>query len=283
MGESLQDIDHVRDLLDRLRLDRRARARGAVIVEGTTDVLGLADLLDALGAAPFVVKGRVNVLRAATRLESEYLPGVVCVADTDFDDTASQCANQWFLVFTDNADLEAMLFWTPALDRLLSTWASEPKLTQTGGPSSLRELIAAALAPLTNLRSENTLRGLGFNFKALDLDEMLDQSDLSLKMAKLRPKLTPKFLTEHDFEEIIARPALECPLSKAPKVHGGDALLAVDVALRKLIGSLSKQQVKGGFAERSLILAARATDLRDTPFGGRLLDALARARPAHGT
>ena len=86
MGLRLEDaVDHVADLLDRLRLDEQARSRGAVIVEGPMDATFITDVFADEGVSTFPVSGRNNVLRAADRLGLAYIRGVLCVADSDFD------------------------------------------------------------------------------------------------------------------------------------------------------------------------------------------------------
>src|SRR5581483_10422446 len=167
--ESLRSIDHVRDLLDRLRLDRAARSQGAVIVEGPTDERLLSVILGRPELSFFPIVGRSNVRRSAEELNRAYLPGVVCVADSDFDDMAEKMSTIWFLVFTDNADLTTMLFLTPPLDRFLGEWARPEKLDQLGGSTGLRTLILRSLEELSALRRENAVRKLGIPFRSIDV------------------------------------------------------------------------------------------------------------------
>src|SRR4051794_20513108 len=119
MAPSLRTLDQVTDLLDRLRLDSTARERGAVVVEGPTDANVLGTIAPAEDLLFFPAGGRNNVLRIADHLAQAYLHGVVCVADADFDGVVELRADQWFLVFYDNADLEAICYHSQALERVV--------------------------------------------------------------------------------------------------------------------------------------------------------------------
>jgi hypothetical protein len=275
---SLSKIDHVQDLLDRLRLDREARSYGAVIVEGSTDVTSL-ERLQAAELRFFPTGGRANVLRAADRLDQEYLPGVICVADLDFDDEPAARTMQWFLVFTDDADMEAMLYWSAALERFLDEWSAKAKYTSYGGAKVLRDTIEEKVVPLAVLRSWSTLSGRGLKFDALDLMRLINKRDLQLSVTGLIDRLSQlERVQRADFEGALSHPAPVCRYTARLCARGRDRLAFVGAALRGAIGSLSKQQVADAFVERSLRLAVRPSDFIDTQFLVRFEMALSKAR-----
>jgi hypothetical protein len=282
MAPSLRAIDQVVDLLDRLRLDAAARERGAIVVEGSTDEDFIAEALGGEDVAVFPVSGRNNVFSVADRLSENYLRGVICIADTDFDDEAQQRAGQWFLVFTDNADIEAIAYQSRALDRVLGVWASRAKLNAYGGLPALRKQIINVVRPVSILRRESATQDLDLKFDSINLYDVVDRSALSLNMTGFVDRLArasglPSSTIANTLD---AGSEPRCPHTGAMLMRGRDCLRIIDVALRKVIGTLSHQQVKAGFAEPSVMLAVRASDLRALPFVERLRSALQTAQSA---
>jgi hypothetical protein len=273
---SLRNIDHVRDLLDRLRLDHDARSRGAVIVEGVSDATMLAFSLDE-DLSFFPLAGRVNVLRAADNLATSYLSGVVCVADTDFDQIAVQRTHQWFLVFSDDADVEAMLYWSPALERVLEQWASKKKYAEFGGCSAVRAAVELAVQPIAVLRAWNATSEAGLKFDSLDVSELVEKMDLSTNLVSLVGRLGKSPKTAAEVQEALDLEPPVCPHTGRLLARGRDRLAVVGVALRHAIGTLSKQQIAGGLVEKSLRLATKQSDLSGTPFKTRFEAALVQA------
>lgn len=135
-SRSLKEIDHAEDLLSRLRLDRPARSRGTVVVEGPSDKTVLSRAFSVDPRAIFPVFGRINVLRVASALLVAPLAGVTCVADRDFEVAEAAWPAASFLVFYDEADVEAMLFQTQILERFLDAWSSAQKLSDFGGAAA---------------------------------------------------------------------------------------------------------------------------------------------------
>jgi hypothetical protein len=278
LSQRLEDIDHVADLLDRLRLDVAARSKGVLVVEGPVDASILEDLLAGEGVAAFSVAGRNNVLRVADTLAAKYLRGIVCIADTDFDDEAESRRDQWFLVFTDGADIEAMALESDALNRVIESWGSSAKLTAVGGTPQVRVAVRHATEPLAILRRQSALRGLGINFDGVDLHAVVSKDDLSMSIDKLVGRLArASSIDENEIRPLLEADAGTCPHTGLLLVSGRDYLVLVDIALRKFIGSCSQQQVKAGLARKSLLLTLRPSDLAEAPFVRRLQEALARA------
>jgi hypothetical protein len=276
---TLRGIDHVRDLLDRLRLDRAARARGAVIVEGPGDERILEETLRGLELSFFPVAGRPNVFRAADELGRLFLPGVICLADTDFDEEASARQDCWFLIFTDNADLSAMLFFSPALERFLREWASTQKLADIGGVASLRARIVQALDLVSRLRRGNALRHGSLAFDKVDFREVIDRGTFELKEQGLLARLAAgSGITRPDVAALAEPVETVCRYTGLPMVRGGDCIAAVAVSLRRLIGNLSAQQADWHLVDKSLRLAAREGDFDTAPFVARLSTQLVRSK-----
>ena len=247
------------------------------MVEGPTDAEILSELL-AAAVAFFPVAGRVNVLRVADRLGQDYIHGVVCVADADFDDEAVERAEQWFLVFTDNADIEAMCYLSPALERILAAWGSRDKLTAFGGTPGVRAAVADVLQPISVLRRGGFAASVPIRFDEVSLHDVIARDGLSLNVVGLVDRLArASSLDQSVINGLLGGDPPTCVSTGQLLLRGKDCLMVVDIALRKEVGSLALGQVKDGLALRSIILAVREADFAATLFSHRLGDALARA------
>jgi hypothetical protein len=274
----LSDIDHVADLLARLRLDRSARSRGVVVVEGPSDSEVLAATFGMDRQAFFPLRGRNNVLRFAQLLDPSSVPGVICVADRDFDSVAEEHAGLWHLVFSDNADLEAMLVRCHALDRVLAAWGSRSKLADFGGPESVRSCAGALTEPMSSLRTANAQHGHGWCLNEVDLADATNHKTLKLNELSLTDRVARASRARRDeIRAALTTPVPCCPETGGKLARGRDLIAIIGVALRSAVGSLTKAQVANSLVERSLRLTARRGDLDDAPFATRFTKALSDA------
>lgn len=268
----------MKDLRDRLRLDVTARQHGAVVVEGPSDAEFLSVVLDDPHVTFFPAAGRNNVLSLADNLMDDYLRGVVCVADADFDQEPSLRAEQWFLVFTDNADVESMLFFSPVLERLLHAWGSKLKLDTLGGTNALRERVVRSLTLLSSLRAGNAAASAGIPFDAVDIAAITDKKTLVVDSEKLIARLAKAAgSSKGAIASLAVDPPPVCEHSGRLVTRGHDCLALVAIALRSLVGSLSHQKVTDNFVPKSAHMAARRADLLGSPFLSRLESAVSAA------
>jgi hypothetical protein len=273
---SLRDIDPIDDLLSRLRLDHTARRAGALIVEGPTDQRLLAEVLARDPRGLFPVGGRNNVLECARRIAAKPMCGVVCVADRDFDEDEGNWPNAALVVFFDEADLEAMLFASPALGRLLGEFASDDKLQAEGGVAAVRARARDAVREVSAARSVNAQHRLGLCFADVDLRDYIEKKHVTIKMGSLmgrlcaqRPKDRPKIEAE-----MSSHTPHRCPHTGNELARGRDLLDIIDMLLRATIGNMKHQQLADDFVERMLRLTARSADLASAPFLARLSQAV---------
>jgi hypothetical protein len=228
----------------------------------------------------FPAAGRVNVLRVARTLTDRPLRGVACVADRDFDDAASEFSDSEFVVFSDNADMDMMLFTCAVLDRVVEVWGTRAKLKKVGGPASLRMRVVQCVAPLSSLRAANVVERWGVAFKDLSVVDLIHRDRLELNVRSVAAKLANASVSRRELEARSAADPPICPSTGMPLTSGKDAASATDAALRKLVGNLSHQQVKNGIVARSLRLAVGPGDLSGTGFAERFELALATAEEA---
>ena len=266
MISSLKEFDRI---ADRIKLARQQDPRSAVIVEGPTDRLFLARILPEVALEVYVAGSRRDVLEAADDVVHLHIERVACVVDRDFDDEVSLAESRGLPVATyDNADLEAMLWFSTALDDLVQEVGSNEKLQAFGGVRALRRQTFEVLRPLSRLRRANSIYGWGLDFRNLDLQGKLNLRTLALPEQPLCDAL---WHTELGLEKRLLYEAtqassndLVCPQSGEVLVRGRDALAVVGVALRRIIGSLRSQQAATDRIEETLRLAANERHVAST-------------------
>ncbi len=220
-------------------------------------------------------------MRSARLLHESPLEGTICVADRDFDQREDLWPEVWCLVFYDDADSEAMVINSHALDRFLDEWASKSKLAAAGGVTGVRAVLFDATTPLSALRTANAKRRMGLAFDAVDLLAAIDKKDAHIKVPSLVGRLAQaSSSTRGDIEDALSEEPRACPHTGRLLARGRDLLAVLSVLLRQRIGNLSRQQVSNGFAERSLRLAADKSDFNAAPFTGRVANALDQAKAA---
>jgi hypothetical protein len=263
--------------MSRLRLDRTTRARGAVVIEGPTDAVVLSRAYGLDERRFFRAGGRGNVIRCAEFAVAQRLGGVVCVADRDYEPAEEGYPECDMLVFYDHADLEAMLVNTDVLTRFVAEWASQKKLEAVGGSEGVRGVLYECMRPLAALRSMNERNGLRLRFDELPLHDVIEKQAVRLKMQAVVLRLAASGdCSVERLQAATEGDVPRCPHTNGLLVKGRDLLAALEVALRQRVGSLSKQQVKDRFAERSMRAMVGRDDLTG-PFGERFLEALGRA------
>jgi hypothetical protein len=188
-----------------------------------------------------------------------------------------------FLVFSDNADMDMMLFASGVLDRVVEAWGTRAKLRQLGGTVALRTRVSQCVAPLSALRAANVAERWGVAFSTLKVVDVIDQELLELEIRRVAAKLANALVSPGELEARSSAQPPTCPSTGMPLMSGKDAAAAVDAALRKLVGNLSHQQVKDGVVVRSLRVGVGYGDLAGTPFAERfesaLVSALGQATP----
>jgi hypothetical protein len=244
---SLRDFDRP---ADRIRQHRQADKRPVVVLEGISDERLIKEAFRG-AIATFPVGTRAVALETGRQLYSWSIKRFSCVVDRDFDSAIDEYLKQGVPVHAyENADLEAMLYFSDALRLLVQEVGSAEKLDAFGGIQVLRQKVAQAVIPIARLRAANSYNGWGLNFDRVDLSDRIDRKTLELNLngycdALLKASLSSiapnisvllKWAMDHTSHPSPPR----CPRSSNPYVRGKDVLAVTGVAMRAQVGSLEK-------------------------------------------
>lgn len=256
-------------IADRARLLRQSDARPIVVCEGPADERFLHRIFGGGRLIGIPAGSRSIVLSTALDLQATNLKRVVCLVDRDFDDTVAEHAvGTSSLCVYDQADLEGMLWFTPALDNCVMELASTEKLSAFGGVTKLRNEAHRTMLPVQRLRRANALYGWGIKFDAVDFTKRIERKTLTLNISafcdSIRPPDGPSkrdlVAAATDFE------LPECQATGRGLARGGDLLSFLAVALRSAVGSQNSKACTEDQMANHLRLSASADLLRSTPW-----------------
>jgi len=155
-----------------------------VLVEGASDKLFLSTLL---GEAHKVILrdlgGWENVNNAIQQAKSSNFPQIVGIIDKDYHDLIGDAitpSDQ--LLFTDENDIEMMLFSSTAFDRFLKVCGSDDKVNAIPDP---REVIKTAAYPIGALRILSLSEGYYLRFDGLNLKDFVERNNLAVDVNKM--------------------------------------------------------------------------------------------------
>lgn len=262
-------------IADRIRLHRQVDSRPVIVVEGKSDQRFVGRVISADLIVTFIAGTRSAVIAAAADVAAMRLHRVACVVDRDFDDLVALAESAHLPIAPyDGADLEGMLWSTPALDDLIQELGSTDKLATFGGVETLRSAVDEALRPVCRLRRANALNGWGLNFdEHLALERRVNVRTLTLSRQSLCDSLWRDDLgigkavlygTAQQGEDAL------CPSTGQNLIRGKDALAVAGVGLRRRIGNLGQRETTSARLAESLRLCTTASAVERTQWREKL-------------
>jgi hypothetical protein len=224
-----------------IRFVRQVHKGAILILEGETDGRVFANFIDSSKCEIEIAFGKANLLDAVDRLEEEGFPGVVAVADADFDRLLPKTYTFESFCLTDKHDLDLTIFASAALDKYILQY-SDRRLCEkyfNGDVLAIRDKIMEAALPFAYCRLASERHDLGIYFKNLKHDELVSVDDLSTMTDELISELITRSSGRCTEAELKAYVAWEAAQMHDPYqlANGHDVAAILGVSLRKLIGS----------------------------------------------
>jgi hypothetical protein len=231
----------------------RTRFDGSVvIVEGVKDIRVYQRFIDSDHCKLIPGYGKEKTLGALKALEELGEVGVLALVDSDFDRLLERPAGP-SVVRTDGHDLEAQMFGSPALDKVLAEYGSAGKLTD----KDARTIVLRSAEVLGCLRFISQRDGLDLTFEGMTFSRFVDRLSLTVDRRELllevgrrsqRPDLHRVGL-ERQIDDVLGRHNL------LEVCCGHDAVEILGIAFRRLFGSCTTAESAPEALERSLRLA----------------------------
>ncbi len=167
------------------RMLRTSHHGAILIVEGTTDVRVYENFINKAHCRILHANNKDVAIAAINKLEIDNFRGVLTIVDTDFWKLDGIHPNSLNILLTDTHDLETMIFFSEALDKVILEFGSNPKIGSLG--RSIRDILLEAALPIGLLRwlSSPTKDNLRLKFKGIQYNNFIDTKKLYLDIDNL--------------------------------------------------------------------------------------------------
>lgn len=244
------------EIANEIRLTRSHHGGSFLVVEGRDDRLFIEAFTSSDSCRIFVAGGKDNVLDAIDVLDRIGFPGALGLVDSDFDRIYGVPRRSKNVVSYDCHDLETMLMFSPALDRVLVEFGSRPKIASRGG-NVLKMVVEIALA-VGYLRIYSEMGDLGLKFDGMRLSTWVDRSDLDWSFAALAQAVSNNSggmsLNASQIHEVASWSKAEMYDPQQACV-GSDLVAVLALGLRSAVGSNNTGIVSEEVLRRSLRMA----------------------------
>lgn len=175
----------VYSIVNTARMMRTQYTGTILIVEGSTDARAYGCLVSETECRLIPATGKDKAISALELLENGGFDGVLTIVDADFQRLDGTEPNSSNLLLTDSHDLEAMILYSDALDKVLSEFGSSREITKLGRP--IRDVLLEGGLPIGYLRwlSSPAKDNLSLKFKELSFDKFVDEKTLRVSIDNL--------------------------------------------------------------------------------------------------
>jgi hypothetical protein len=239
-----------------IRMQRSTFAGSFLLVEGSTDKTFYERFTDKLKCRVANANNKANVIQVIDILEKDCFLGLLGIVDADFDrleETPDRSPN---LILTDTHDLETLIIKSPALDKLLSEFGSEDKISNLD--RELRSILVECSLSIGYLRWVSQLDELNLTFEGIEFKKFINEKTLKLNELNLIRTVHNKsqcFTIKCDDiqQRINAQKSLD--IDPWEVCCGHDLVEVLSLGLQKAIGTYNTNEVKPDVLERILRLA----------------------------
>ena len=241
-----------------IRLRRDTFLGTLLLVEGSSDKVFYERFVDKSQCTVITngIPGKQRVIEVLTILENSEFPGILAIVDADFDFLEASLHSIPNLLRTDTHDLETLLIQSSALDKVISEFGSEEKVSKFS--RDVRAALIEAGMPIGYLLWISQLDRLNLTFDGITFSRFIDEQTLQIDESKLIQEIKNKsqaFALKN--EDLLQRLTNKRKDNHDPwQVCCGHHLVEIlSLGLRKAIGSAKKADVETSNLERNLRLA----------------------------
>ncbi|MCA1381459.1 DUF4435 domain-containing protein [Bradyrhizobium sp. BRP23] len=242
------------DIAQEIRLERQVHKGSFLLLEGDRDIKRFLRFLDPARCSVVNCFGRGNLLGAIAILYDEGFPGVLGLADADFDRLNSTLVEHEGVIYSDGHDFDMDWACKGVLQRYLAEVAHADKCEAMGGIEAICDFIHQCAKPLSVLRYISVTQNVKLPMKrvkhheiskdaAVDIDLLIDSVAIGPHAAKAASLKT--LVLNHVKKEF----------DKLQLTNGHDFLAMLGLALQSRLGDRKIQQTWGSEVEIHIRLA----------------------------
>ena len=250
------NFSYPEELANEIRMIRSQYAGSFLVVEGSDDRHFMEHFICSDCCEIVVAQGKQKVCDVIRILENDCFPGCLGLVDADLDRIEGSLDRGPNILMYECHDLETMLIFSPALDRILREFGSQKKLGKLG-ERVLDSLLARAL-PVGYLRWYSQRERLDLKFEDLNYSKWIQRTSLVFDIGNLI-KEVKNTSQRHDLPSSLLRETMQ-ELAEAKNdtceiCNGTDLIEILSMGLRGKFGNNNANDVKVSILKRSLRLA----------------------------
>jgi hypothetical protein len=160
------------DIAQEIRQERQVHKGSFLLLAGEGDIKRFAKFVDQDACSIQNCFGRDNLLGAIDILVHEGFPGVLGLADAEFDRIEGSLSLSDAVIFSEGHDFDLDLVGTDALRRYLAEVGDPHKCKEHGGHEGVRAWLLEGCKPLSMLRYMASVQDLGCSLDRIDCREI---------------------------------------------------------------------------------------------------------------
>ena len=236
---------------------RRTQFQGCfLLVEGQDDRYFMQSFTSPALCKIVVVEGKKNVCDTIDILNAENFQGVLGLVDADFDRVMGSSNTRSNLFMYDAHNLETMLIYSSALERVLLEFGSKDKIDRFD--QNVREALIAMALPLGYLRLHSLQSRLDLTFAGLKYHTWVELASFESCVSKLIREVqnrSHRYDLSVDQVRSIIDALGNAGHHSAEICTGVDLIEILSIGLRRMLGSNKALDVNGEILKRDLRLA----------------------------
>lgn len=243
-----------------IRLQREIFSGTFLLVEGSTDKIFYERFVDNVVRVLPSNSAKLGVIEVLSILGKSNFQGVLGIVDADFDHLNASSYSTSNLIYTDTHDLETMLLYSSALEKVVAEFGSEEKIAKFD--RDIRTALLEAGIVIGYLRWIFQTDELNLTFNEITFSKFIDPKTVRIDELKLIQEVKNKSKAfELKSEDLQYRLMNQKSDSHDPwqVCCGHDLVEILSLGLRKAIGSANATDVEPNILERSLRLAYEKT------------------------
>lgn len=245
-------------IANRARMKRKKPQNSILLVEGSTDTRIFSKIVDKNCCDITYSKYKDTLIQALLILEKGGVQGVIGIVDADYwhvNQINPQKHSQNLLV-TDTHDIDTMILLSPALEDMLSEYATYSKLRHLGKP--IREILVESGLNIGYIRWASEKHQHNVDFKELNFYNFTDKTNLAVNLTKLYGELKAKKSNKHiDDKRIINHVEKLVQLKEEPWniCQGHDLIEFLTIGLIEIFGNHTKAILDSDIVSKNLRLS----------------------------
>ena len=257
------------EIANEIRLTRAQHQGSFLLVEGRDDRLFMEAFISRQKCRIFVAESKDRVYDVIRILDVDGFRGALGLVDADFDRVLGVADSSANVVRYAYHDLEAMLLFSPALQRVLVEFGSRTKIASRGG--EVMTLLLDRAFQLGFLRLASVKSTLHVKFDGLKYSMWIDKSSLDWSFPSLIEAIRncsqhSQLNTHHCSREV--QKLSEQGFDIREVCVGVDLIAILSIALRSVLGTNNASKVSDDVLRRSLRLAYSSDEFARSSLSG---------------